>query len=83
MTRVLVTGGTGSLGNALVPRLLEDLTIERVIVYSRDEQKQNEMACRIRNDRLAFYLGDVRDRVLTDGEIAEIWAACRNTSGAS
>ena len=45
MTRVLVTGGTGSLGNALVPRLLEDLTIERVIVYSRDEQKQNEMAC--------------------------------------
>lgn len=63
---VLVTGGTGSFGHALVARLLEDYPhIERIVIYSRDELKQYEMAQRAPfagEKRLRFFIGDVRDR---------------------
>jgi UDP-N-acetylglucosamine 4,6-dehydratase len=60
--RILITGGTGSLGHALIPRLLVDPAIERIMIYSRDEQKQYAMLGVFDDRRLVLYLGDVRDR---------------------
>jgi UDP-N-acetylglucosamine 4,6-dehydratase len=58
---ILVTGGTGSFGQAFVRRLFADHRPERVIVYSRDELKQYEMAQRFTENELRFFIGDVRD----------------------
>jgi len=64
---VLVTGGTGSFGRAFVRRLLETQVPRRLVVFSRDEQKQEAMAQDLRRefpqvfDRLRFFIGDVRD----------------------
>lgn len=58
---ILVTGGTGSFGQAFVKRLLEDENVGRIVVYSRDELKQYEMAQRMSDPRLRFFIGDVRD----------------------
>jgi UDP-N-acetylglucosamine 4,6-dehydratase len=57
---VLVTGGTGSFGSTMVRRLLAS-GVEEVRVLSRDELKQHEMRTAIGDDRLRFYIGDVRD----------------------
>lgn len=62
MKRVLITGGTGSLGNYLIPLLLTDPELERIVVFSRDEQKQWAMRATVPDERVVFYLGDVRDR---------------------
>lgn len=60
---VLITGGTGSFGNAFVPMTLARFKPKKVIVYSRDEMKQWEMAKRFEgDDRVRFFIGDVRDR---------------------
>lgn len=60
---ILITGGTGSFGNTFVPLTLARYNPARLIVYSRDEMKQWEMAKRLGNDpRLRFFIGDVRDR---------------------
>lgn len=60
---LLISGGTGSLGNAIVARLIaaEDCP-RRIVVYSRDEYKQSVMAERFPDPRLRFVLGDVRDK---------------------
>lgn len=58
--RVLITGGTGSLGHALVDYYLHETT-HRLIVLSRDEWKQSQMRVRFPDSRLDFFLGDVRD----------------------
>ena len=59
---ILVTGATGSLGNALVSRLLEKSNVRRIIIFSRDELKQQEMRARFKDDdRLRWFLGDIRD----------------------
>jgi UDP-N-acetylglucosamine 4,6-dehydratase (inverting) len=60
---ILVTGGTGSFGNRFVPMTLERLRPKKVIVFSRDEMKQWEMAKRFQGeDRIRFFIGDVRDK---------------------
>jgi UDP-N-acetylglucosamine 4,6-dehydratase len=62
---ILITGGTGSLGNALVERLFDKFIPKKVIVFSRDEFKQSEMRRRFpdpKYDRLRFFIGDVRDK---------------------
>jgi len=60
---ILVTGGTGSFGNAFVRKVLADSDPQRVIVFSRDEMKQWEMAKHFESDsRVRFFVGDVRDR---------------------
>ncbi|HSB21770.1 MAG TPA: UDP-N-acetylglucosamine 4,6-dehydratase (inverting) [Burkholderiaceae bacterium] len=60
---ILVTGGTGSFGNAFVPLTLQRFSPRKLIVYSRDEMKQWEMAKRFQgDDRVRFFIGDVRDR---------------------
>lgn len=59
---ILVTGGTGSFGHKCIARLLEHPEVTRVVIYSRDELKQYEMAQRFTDKRLRFFIGDVRDR---------------------
>lgn len=56
--RILVTGGTGSFGHAFARHMRE----HTIIVYSRDEHKQADMAAQFATDRLHFFIGDVRDR---------------------
>lgn len=60
---ILVTGGTGSFGNAFVPMTLAKYNPAKIIIYSRDEMKQWEMAKKYGSDsRVRFFIGDVRDR---------------------
>ena len=60
---ILITGGTGSFGNVFVPMTLARYNPKRLIVFSRDEMKQWEMAKKFNGDpRLRFFIGDVRDR---------------------
>lgn len=57
---LLITGGTGSFGNAVLNRFL-DTDIEEIRIFSRDEKKQDDMRKRYANSKLKFYIGDVRD----------------------
>ena len=60
---ILITGGTGSFGNAFVPMTLEKYNPKRLIIFSRDEMKQWEMAQKYQDDpRVVFVIGDVRDK---------------------
>lgn len=59
---VLITGGTGSFGQAFTRLLLETERVGAIRVLSRDEFKQADMARRLKDDRVRFFLGDVRDR---------------------
>lgn len=58
---VLVTGGTGSFGRNMLQELL-DRGVPEVRVFSRDEEKQDALRTELRDDRVRFYIGDVRDR---------------------
>ncbi len=57
---LLITGGTGSFGNATVNRFLKT-EIKEIRIFSRDEKKQDDMRKLYNNDKLKFYIGDVRD----------------------
>lgn len=60
---ILITGGTGSFGNAFVPMTLEKYNPKKIIIFSRDEMKQWEMAKKFHGDpRVRFFIGDVRDK---------------------
>jgi len=60
---ILVTGGTGSFGNVFVKEMLQRYDLKKIIVFSRDEMKQWEMAKKFDDDdRVRFFIGDVRDR---------------------
>ena len=58
---LLITGGTGSFGEAVLRRLL-DSELSEIRIFSRDEKKQDEMRRRYSNDKLKFYIGDIRER---------------------
>ena len=58
--KILITGGTGSLGKALTRRLL-DKEVDTIRILSRNENKQVEMDAEFKNDKLRFFIGDVRD----------------------
>lgn len=60
--KILITGGTGSLGRALTRKFLEDTKVEVVRIFSRDELKQSQMEAEFNDDRLRFLIGDVRDK---------------------
>lgn len=62
MKSVLITGGTGSFGQAFTKRLLKDNSIERVAILSRGEFAQAEMREKVSDPRMRFFIGDVRDR---------------------
>lgn len=57
---LMITGGTGSFGNAVLKRFLET-NIKEIRIFSRDEKKQEEMRIALRNPKVTFYIGDVRD----------------------
>jgi len=60
---ILVTGGTGSFGQAFIPMTLEKYNPKRIVIFSRDEMKQWEMAKLFKGDqRVRFLIGDVRDK---------------------
>jgi UDP-N-acetylglucosamine 4,6-dehydratase len=61
-TNVLITGGTGSFGKQYAKTLLERYTPNKIIIFSRDELKQFEMAQEFPQDCMRFFIGDVRDR---------------------
>jgi len=57
---ILITGGTGSFGNAVLNRLLQEGVAE-IRIFSRDEKKQDDMRRKYKDSRLRFYIGDVRE----------------------
>ena len=60
---ILVTGGTGSFGNTFIPMTLKKYDPKKIIIYSRDEMKQWNMAKKFQGDkRVRFFIGDVRDK---------------------
>lgn len=63
---LLITGGTGSFGNAVLNRFL-DTDIKEIRIFSRDEKKQDDMRHRLQNPKVKFYIGDVRDKRSVDG----------------
>ena len=58
---LLITGGTGSFGNAVLNRFLNTDHFKEIRIFSRDEKKQDDMRTQLKNDKLKFYIGDVRD----------------------
>lgn len=70
---VLITGGTGSFGQAFTRKLLDESQVSRVVIYSRDEMKQWSMASKFGDDdRLRFFIGDVRDKARLDRAMSGI-----------
>lgn len=63
--KILITGGTGSFGNAVLKRLLNE-DMSEIRVFSRDEKKQDDMRNRLNNPTIKFYIGDVRDSNAVD-----------------
>jgi len=59
--KLLVTGGTGSFGNAVLNRFLDTKHFSEIRIFSRDEKKQDDMRNLYKNEKIKFYIGDVRD----------------------
>ena len=57
---ILITGGTGSFGKSVCKYFLKE-EIKKIIIFSRDEKKQEEMRKEFQDDKLVFYIGDIRD----------------------
>ena len=62
---LLITGGTGSFGNAVLRRFLNS-EIKEIRIFSRDEKKQDDMRHELQNPKVKFYIGDVRDKRSVD-----------------
>ena len=58
---LLITGGTGSFGNAVLNRFLDSDHFSEIRIFSRDEKKQEDLRVKLKNNKLRFYIGDVRD----------------------
>ena len=63
---LLITGGTGSFGNAVLMRFLNTDHFKEIRVFSRDEKKQDDMRHRLQNPKVKYYIGDVRDKRSVD-----------------
>lgn len=68
---LLITGGTGSFGNAVLKRFL-DSDLREIRIFSRDEKKQDDMRHRLQNSKVKFYIGDVRDRRSVDNAMSGV-----------
>ena len=75
---IMVTGGTGSIGQYLIRKMCKE-NPKRIIVYSRDEEKQYFMQKRFMNKNIEYYIGDVRDygRILRSEE-RRVGKECRS-----
>lgn len=63
---LIITGGTGSFGNAVLRRFLNDDRFSEIRIFSRDEKKQDDMRHQLQNPKVKFYIGDVRDKRSVD-----------------
>ncbi len=61
MSRLLITGGTGSFGKALLSKYLNSAEFDEIRIFSRDEKKQDDLRNEIKSSKVNFYIGDVRD----------------------
>ncbi len=68
---VLITGGTGSFGHAFLQYLLP-MDCQEIRIFSRDELKQEQMRVSLKDSRLKYYIGDVRDRASVDGAMKKV-----------
>jgi len=68
---LLITGGTGSFGNAVLNRFL-NTDIKEIRIFSRDEKKQDDMRHRLNNPKVKFYIGDVRDKRSVDNVMRNV-----------
>lgn len=68
---LLITGGTGSFGNAVLSRFLST-DIREIRIFSRDEKKQDDMRTALKSDKVKFYLGDVRDYASTRNALQDV-----------
>jgi len=68
---LLITGGTGSFGNAVLKRLLNS-DIGEIRIFSRDEKKQDDMRHELQSDKVKFYIGDVRDKLSVDSVMSGV-----------
>lgn len=66
MNTLLITGGTGSFGNAVLRRFLNNETFTEIRIFSRDEKKQDDMRQFYRNEKIKYYIGDTRDKTSVD-----------------
>ena len=74
--KLLITGGTGSFGNAVLKRFL-DTEVEEIRIFSRDEKKQVDMRRVYQNDKIQYYIGDVRDLLCVPCSSAQTSAKLR------
>ena len=63
---LLITGGTGSFGNAVLNRFLNTDTFNEIRIFSRDEKKQDDMRNRLNNPKVKFFIGDIREKCSID-----------------
>jgi len=69
---LLITGGTGSFGNAVLKRFLDTDIFKEIRIFSRDEKKQDDMRHALQNPKVKFYIGDVRDKRSVDGAMVDV-----------
>jgi len=66
---LLITGGTGSFGNAVLSRFINSNDFKEIRIFSRDEKKQDDLRKRMNNPKIKFYIGDVRDISSVEGAV--------------
>lgn len=69
---LLITGGTGSFGNAYLQKAIEHDLFSEIVIFSRDEKKQNDQRKLLNNDRVKFYIGDIRDQDSVNNAVKNI-----------
>ena len=69
---LLITGGTGSFGNAVLDRFLSENDLKEIRIFSRDEKKQDDMRRKYNNSKIKFFIGDVRDRSSLENVVRDV-----------
>ena len=70
--KLLITGGTGSFGNAVLNRFVNSELFSEIRIFSRDEKKQDDLRKKINNPKVKFYIGDVRDASSIDSAVSGV-----------
>jgi UDP-N-acetylglucosamine 4,6-dehydratase len=70
--KLLITGGTGSFGNAVLDRFVNSEMFSEIRIFSRDEKKQDDLRKKVNNPKVKFYIGDVRDAASIDSAVSGV-----------
>lgn len=70
--KLLITGGTGSFGNAVLDRFVNSEMFSEIRIFSRDEKKQDDLRKKVNNPKVKFYIGDVRDASSIDSAVSGV-----------